>query len=158
MNKNMANKKNEGLSADSKIKVINNTTGSLSFKGVDDRKYLFQKGGSYKLVPLSVIEGLYNECSTFITNAYIFIDDKEVYNYLGVSDEEYKKIIPLKEVEEILNKDNSELQEILENATDVVKENVAIIAKKKGIDSKSKTKVIKDTTGFDINADENIED
>jgi hypothetical protein len=148
---------NAKLNEGSKIKVFNNTTGSISFRGVDEKKYLFEQAGSYKMVALGIIEGLYNECSGFITKGYVYFDNSKVYEYLGIPEEIYSKIIPIKEIDALLEKNADELKEELDGMSDVIKENVATIAKKKGIDSKSKVKAIKEATGFEIDADEQVE-
>jgi flagellin-specific chaperone FliS len=150
----MANTKLEGKS---KIKAFNNTTGSVSFKGVDDKKYLLQQAGSYRLIELSIIEGLYNECSGFITKGYIYFEDKRVYDYLGIPEEVYSKIIPIKELDAFLEKSADEIKQELDGMSDVMKENVATVAKKKNVDSKSKVKAIKDATGFEVDTEEKDE-
>jgi hypothetical protein len=142
------------LNRKSQVKVTNNTTGSLSFKGIDEKRYFFPKGGSYKLIDLGVIEGLYNECEKMIAGGYIIFDDIKVYDFLDVSEDIYKKLIPLDKIEEFLNKDEIELKEVLEEVPNNIKSNVATVAKQKGIDSRKKIKAIKDSTGFDVEPDD----
>jgi hypothetical protein len=143
------------ISRKSQVKVMNNTTGSLSFYGIDGKKYLFEKAGSYKLIDFAVIEGLFNEHETFITRGYIFFEDTKVYDTLDIPEEVYSKIIPINEIKALLEeKSDAELKEILSEAPDPIKENVATLAKKNGVDSRKKAKAIKEATGFDISEDE----
>jgi hypothetical protein len=141
------------LTETSKVKTINNTTGSISFIGVDDRKYLIMQPNGYKMIPLNVIEGLYNDYPKMIRDGYFVFDDKRVYEYLMIEPEVYEKLIINTDVEKFLDeKTPDEIKETLEQMPNPIKENVATIAKQKGIDSKRKAKAIKDATGFEINS------
>lgn len=143
------------LKANTMIKVINNTIGSLSFRGIDDKKYLFTKPNSYKLIPYSVIEGIYNDSENLISQGYILFDTKNVYEELGVPKEVYEKLYSMEQIKELLdNTDSDELTEELNEVSNVIKENVAIVAKDKKLDSKKKIKAIKEATGFDVEEQE----
>jgi hypothetical protein len=137
------------LTSKSQIKVINNTKGSLSFIGIDGKKYLFVKENSYRMIDLPVVEGLYSEFENFVIKGFVLLD-KQVYEYLGIPEDIYGKLISLSEVEELLEKSAEEIAEKLDEVSDVIKENIAMVAKEKKLDSRKKTKVIKEATGFDI--------
>jgi hypothetical protein len=145
------------LTSKSQVKVINNTKGSLSFIGIDGKKYLFVKENSYRMIDLPVVEGLYNEFERFITEGYVLLE-KQVYDHLGVPEEIYGKLISLMQIEELLEKDADEIANALDEVPDVIKENIAMVAKEKKIDSRKKAKVIKEATGFDIEDDEEDEE
>lgn len=145
---------NDRLNSKTLIKVINNTTGLLSFMGIDGRKYSFNRAGAFRMVELGILEGLFNEHENFITHGYIYLADKRAYDYLGIPVEVYSKIKTLKELDEMLEKDADELKEELKELPNPMKENIAIIAKSKGIDSKKKIKAIKEVTGFDVEQDD----
>lgn len=142
--------------AENKIKIINNTTGSLSFRGIDDRNYLFNVKGAYKLVDFSIIEGLYNECANFIEDGYVLLSPTKVYEELGVAKDTLEKLLSFSDITALLNEDSEKIEEIVKDLPKPIKENVAKTAKEMKIDSKSKSKAIKEATGYDI--DEVIED
>lgn len=142
------------LTESSKIKVINNTKGGLSFKDFNDKKHLFPRPNSYKELELRVLINLYNDYANFIEEGYIIFENLAVYEYLGVPEEVYGKIIPLDKIKEFLEKDAEIIKEELLSMSQTVKENVAMIAKETKIDSKKKIKAIKDATGFDVAEDE----
>jgi hypothetical protein len=77
-------------------------------------------------------------------------EDKRVYDFLMIPEEVTSKIVKLDEIKALLEKDADELKDALAEAPYPVKENVAITAKKFGLDSKKKTQVIEETTGFHI--------
>lgn len=139
------------LTENSKVRIINNTTGSLSFYDVDDRKHSFPRKNAFKDLELSKVEALYNASPNLIEHGHIIFKDKRVYDYIGVPEEIYSKLFSLEEIEKMLDEDTDiELKEKIADLPRSIKENVARVAKEKGVDSKKKVKVIKETTGFDV--------
>lgn len=138
------------LNENSKVRVINNTKGSVSFKDFNDKKQLFPKPNSYKDIELVVLTNLYNDYANFIDGGYIIFEDLRVYGYLGVPEEIYSKIIPLDKIKEFLEKDAESIKLELSEMSQTMKENVAMVAKEQKIDSKKKVRAIKDATGFNV--------
>lgn len=137
------------------IRVVNNTTGSLSFYDNDEKKHSFPRKNSFKDMELSKIEGVYNSSPNLIEHGHIVFKDKRVYDYLGMPEEVYSKLLTLEDIEKILVEETDvKLKEIIEEVPKSVKENIAKVAKEKGIDSKKKVKAIKEVTGFDVGEDE----
>lgn len=145
----MANRK---LTSETKIKIISNVRGSTSFRDMDDRLMLFPKMGSFKMLPLTTIESVYNDCPQYITNGNILLD-KDVYEYLDIDKEIYGKILNESELTELLDGTAEDIEEKMTDAPSNVKENLARIAKEKGIDSKKKINTIKKTTNFEIDSE-----
>jgi hypothetical protein len=142
------------LSRKSMVKVINNTVGSCSFKGMDDKKYLFPTPKSFRSISLDVIEELYYSSPNFILGGTIIFEDKKVYEFLGIEEGIYKKLLPNDEIKKFLEKDAEEIKKELEEMPQQIKENVAITAKDMKLDSRKKAKAIKEATGLDIEEDE----
>jgi hypothetical protein len=142
------------LNEKSMIKIINNTIGGVSFRDFNDRKHLLPKPKSFKNVELGIIEAFYNDDANFLEQGYIVFEDVRVYDYLGIPEEIYKKILPLDSIEKFLEQDAEVIKEELADMPKAVKENVAMVAKGKKMDSRKKTKAIKDATGFDVEAEE----
>lgn len=139
-----------------KVKVINNTTGSISFRGIDDKKYFFNVKGAYKMVDFAIIEGLYNESANFIMDGYVLLSPSNIYEDLGIGKDVVERLLSFSDISALLNEDSAKIEEVVKDLPNPIKENVAKMAKDMKIDSKSKSKAIKEATGFDI--DEQIED
>jgi hypothetical protein len=133
-----------------KVKVINNTRGSMSFYGCDGRKYLFPKPNSYRTIDLEIIENLYNDYPRMITDGIMLFEDKNIYEYLNISEDEYKKLMPFEAIKDFLELDADTLEDKLKEMPKQMQENVAVTAKEMKIDSKKKNKAIKSATGFDV--------
>lgn len=138
------------MKSNAKVKVINNTTGSIGFRDMNDKKYLFNTKNSFKNIDFEIIEGLYNEYPNYITKGYLLLSPITAYAELGIGEDEYKKFLSMKDIEKLLEEDADTIEQIVEELPAPIKENVAIIAKEKKIDSSKKRKAIKKTTGFDI--------
>jgi hypothetical protein len=138
------------LTEKSTVRVINNTRGSLSFRDNNDKRHLFPKPQSFKDLELTIIKNLYNDYPIFVEQGLIVFSDKRVYDFLEIPEDIISGIILLDEIKAFLEKDAKELEEQLKNLPQAVKENVAMVAKELEIDSKKKTKAIKNATGFNV--------
>lgn len=142
------------LDAEEDVKVVNNTIGSLSFRDTNDRKYLFPKTGSSKEIPLKIVKGVFDDSETLITHGHIIFPDVRVYEFLGVPEEVYSKLITKEQIEQLLEQKPEVIKEVLEDAPLNIKEKVAITAKEAGVDSRKVTKAIEEATGFKIEEQE----
>lgn len=134
-----------------KVKVTNNTTGSLGFRSLDDKQYTFRTKGAYRNIDFYIVEGLYNEHPAYITDGYVLLSPSSVYAELGIEEELVKKLLNIQEIEKMLDNEDAEtIEQVVESLPTPIKENVATVAKEKKIDSAKKQKAIKKTTGFDI--------
>lgn len=146
----MAKQTTKEITNETIVKVINNSDGSLSFRDMHERKHLFARQGAFKNIEFELIEALFYESPAMIEQGHIIFEDKSVYERLGIGEEIYSKLLPVKELEKILSKDADEIKEIIEDAPAPIKENLARVAKNKKIDSNKKIKAIKEATGFDV--------
>jgi hypothetical protein len=151
----MANTKGATKLTDKSIvKVVNNTIGSLSFRDADNRKHSFAKTGSSKEMDMKIVKGVYDDYETLITDGHIIFPDIRVYDFLGIPEEVYSKLITKEQIEVLLESEPETIKETLEDAPLNIKEKVAITAKQKGVDSRKVSKAIEEATGFKIEEQE----
>lgn len=139
-----------------KVRVVNNTRGSLGFTGNDGRRYNFPRPSAFKDIEYVVIEGLHSEYPSMIEDGSVVFANKEIYDRLFIDKEIVSKIIYFNDIKEFLEQDANKIEEQLSEMPMQIKENVASVAKEMKIDSKSKVKAIKNATGFEIDADDDI--
>lgn len=150
----MANRK---ITEKTKVKIMNNTVGSASFRDMNGKKILFPKRGSTKTLSYGDIEQLYSEAYKMIEHGVLLPLQTDVIKKLeddyGI---DYSKIIKFDEIDKFLEeKEAKDIENFLSSAPESVKMNVAARAKETRLDSKSKSKAIKKSTGLDVdNVDE----
>lgn len=139
------------ITGETKVKVENNTNGVTYFYGEDDKKIRFLKQGEIKTVKMADLEQLMSISPSMLEMGFLYISDQAHREYLEL---DYSNIVYHKDIDKLLDKGAEELKEVLEKAPEAIQETVAVVAKKKKIDSKSKTKVIEEVTGKEIDEDE----
>lgn len=140
------------IKEDTKVVVMNNSTGSASFENIDGKLVRFPKRGSKKTVKYEDLQNLYEVAYKMIEEGTIIPTEADVIEKLQEEyNVDYNRILKFDEIEEFLAKKSAdEIKEFLEGAPKAVQMDVAKVAKDMKIDSKSKTEAIKKATNLDI--------
>lgn len=119
--------------------------------GVLQKEKIFKKYGEYKMLKLAEIEDIYNTMPRVIESCWLYIDDKKVYDYLGL---EFENIVTKNKMDELIKLETYEDIDIIANLDSelkrqVINEIVERMIAKESYDY-NKLMQLKDKTKIDI--------
>ena len=143
---------NRKITENTKVRVINNINGSIGFDKADGKREYLRNQGNFKIISVEDLIYLYSLAPRMLEEGTLLISDKDVVEYLkeheGFDD---SRVIPYTDIDKLLEEaSEEEFEETLKNTSKEIQREVAEKAKEKKIDSKGKTKIIKEVTNIDI--------
>lgn len=147
---------NNNVNTDKKYKCYNLTHSMLTVAsgrngGILQKEKRFNKYGDYKMLKLSEIEDIYNTMPRVIESCWLYIDDANVYEYLGL---DYSNIVSKNKMDEIIKLETYEDIDIIANLDKELKRQVinAIVERMVAKESYDYNKLmqLKEKTKIDI--------
>ena len=147
---------NNNVNTDKKYKCYNLTHSMLTVAsgrngGILQKEKRFNEYGDYKMLKLSEIEDIYNTMPRVIESCWLYIDDANVYEYLGL---DYSNIVSKNKMDEIIKLETYEDVDIIANLDEELKRQVinAIVERMVAKESYDYNKLmqLKEKTKIDI--------
>ncbi|MBG9464217.1 MULTISPECIES: hypothetical protein [Bacillus] len=127
-------KKKKQINRNQLVSCFNVTSGSLKYiSKKTGLETVWSAYGDEEYIEVSELLTMKSSQPKFLTEPWIFIDDEEVVQYLGLS-KVYQHIIPIDEVEEFFNLSATDAKDILPKLPRGMKELIADKARK-GVES-----------------------
>ena len=143
------------LPLDTLVRVVNGHTGRLVYKSKKNTgfKIVFEKFGDFEEMELSELLSAKNSQPKFFSKKWFLIEDKDVIEYLRVN-KYYENALTLEEFEEIFDKPDAELIEIISKLSDGQKASLANKAREMidvgEIDSRKKIETLEKALGVQL--------
>ena len=143
---------NKVIKSNTKVKVYNNIFNNVGFSTASGRHIDLPKNGSWKEVMVEDLDYVLNIAPAMFTEGILFVEDKDVREYLDINElYENKIVIPSKDIEKLLSETLENLEDALKKAAKSTKNEIAKIAKEKS-DSLTggQIRVIEKETGMEV--------
>lgn len=138
------------ITAKTQVKIFNNSTGSVSYL-VDNITRRFDKPNSLKDVTFKELQDLFNTAGgrELFSEDILLIKDNTIREELSLHPMD-KYVLDEEGIKTLLVGSDEELEDVLQNCTDLILEKITQVAVKLPLNDLGKVNLIKDYTGLDI--------
>lgn len=132
------------------VKVFNNSTGSAGYT-VDNITRKFDKPNSYREIEFKEILNLFNTAGgrELFSEDILLIKDNTIREELSLHPMD-KYVLDEEGIKNLFNGSDDELEDVLQNCTDLILEKITQVAIELPLNELSKVNLIKNYTGLDI--------
>lgn len=138
------------ITAKTMVKVFNNSTGSVGYT-VDNITRKFDKPNSFRDVEFKELQDLFNTAGgrELFSEDILLIKDNSIREELSLHPMD-KYILDEKGIKELFSKSDDELEDVLQNCTDLILEKITQVAIDLPLNDLGKVNLVKTYTGLDI--------